>query len=169
MSETPAKPRYRGARKLAEFVNGAIDPVVAKRGFATADLIASWEDIVGQRHAGATAPEKIVWPKRPDERAGQGVLVLRVDGPRAVLVQHELGQIVERVNAFFGYAAIGSARIVQGPVAARAPARTPQTAQLDAGQESALAAVLSAVDGDGLKAALDRLGRGVLTKPLKES
>jgi hypothetical protein len=169
MAETGDKPRRRGARKLSELVGQAIDPVIARRGFATAELIAAWEDIVGRRHAGATAPEKIVWPRRPGDDTGQGILVIRVDGPKAVLIQHELGQIVERVNSFFGYAAIASARIVQGPVTARKVAKPKAATPLDAGREAALSQALSGVEGDTLRAALERLGRGVLTRPLKDS
>ena len=40
-----------------------IEPVTARRGFAKADLIAVWPEIVGPLHADCTAPEKIVWPR----------------------------------------------------------------------------------------------------------
>jgi len=169
MAQTGDRPRRRGARKLSELIGQAIDPVIARRGFATAELIAAWQDIVGRRHADVTAPEKIVWPKRPGDDAGQGILVIRVDGPKAILIQHELGQIVERVNGFFGYAAISAARIVQGPVGKPKGPPPKPAAGLAAEQETALSETLSEVESDALKAALDRLGRGVLTRPLKES
>ena len=59
-----------------------------------------------------------------------GTLFIRADGPRAIFVQHELPQIVERVNAFFGYRAVAQARIVQGPVGSRAP-QAPKPAAVD--------------------------------------
>src|SRR5207237_7910496 len=43
-------------------------------------------------------------------------LVLRVDGGRSLDVQHNARQIVERINAYFGYAAVAELRIVQAPV-----------------------------------------------------
>lgn len=163
MSGNDPKPRRKGARRLAELVGPVIDPVVAKRGFASADLIALWPEIVGPAHAAYTEPERIVWPRERDAdgEGRPGVLFLRVEGPRAIFVQHELPQIVERINAFFGYAAVGQVRIVQAPVTARAPsART--EAPLAPSDEAALSARLDAVDDDRLRAALDRLGRGVL-------
>ena len=163
MSGNDAKPRRKGARRLAELVGPVIDPVVAKRGFASADLIALWPEIVGPTHAAYTEPERIAWPRERDAggEGRPGVLFLRVEGPRAIFVQHELPQIVERINAFFGYAAVGQVRIVQAPVTARAsPGRT--EARLAPAEEATLAARLDAVDDDRLRAALDRLGRGVL-------
>ena len=149
---------------LAELVGKILDPVTAKRGFATADLIAAWPDIVGPRHAECTRPEKIVWPRGVAREGQPALLVLRVDGPRAVLVQHEAGQIAERVNAFLGYGAIGQIRIVQAPLKPKltlvpAPARP-----LDAQAEARLANTVGKVADDGLRAALDRLGRGVLAE-----
>jgi hypothetical protein len=170
MSEKSGTTRPRGAVRLSELVGKALDPVVARRGFARADLIAAWADIVGSRHAEWTAPEKIVWPRDAKGDVTGGTLVLRVDGPRAILVQHELGQIVERINAFFGYAAIARARIVQAPVAARAgPAGEQPAAGLDPAGEAALARTTGAVESEALKAALDRLGRGVLSDSIKKS
>jgi hypothetical protein len=99
-------------------------------------------------------------------RAGEaepGVVVIRVDGPRAIFVQHELPQIIERINAFFGYAAIGRARIVQGPVASRAPRVAPPPPDLSAGEEEALGERLAPVGDEALRDALSRLGRAVLS------
>ncbi len=76
-----------------------------------------------------TAPEKIVWPRHAlTEDPPAGTLIIRADGPRAIFVQHELPQIVERVNAFFGYRAVAQARVVQGPVGARTPQAPPPPA-----------------------------------------
>ena len=53
-------------------------------------------------------------------RGGKGrpgaTLVLRVDGGRSLDVQHNARQIIERINAYFGYAAVAELRIVQAPV-----------------------------------------------------
>lgn len=156
------KRKRTGPVALAELVGPVIDPVTARRGFATADLLAVWPEIVGAAYAGCTAPEKIAWP-RSDGDETPGVLFLRVDGPRAIFVQHELPLIRQRVNAFFGYAAIGQIRIVQAPVAATRPSIPDDPTPLPADAEDALAGRLTSVEDDQLRAALDRLGRGVLS------
>ena len=47
--------------------------------------------------------------------------MLRVEGPRAIEVQHRSGKILERVNTYFGYRAITEMRIVQAPVVRAEP------------------------------------------------
>ncbi len=149
---------------LSELVGRALDPVVARRGLATADLIAAWPEIVGARHAQHTRPVKIVWPRGDAQADSGGVLHLRVDGPGAIVIQHELDQVIERTNAFLGYAAVARVRLVQGPVARRQPRQEPGERPLDGAAATRLAATLADVDDDGLRAALDRLGRGVLAR-----
>lgn len=163
MSGNGGKERRRGAVRLAELVGKVVDPVIARRGFATADLIASWPAIVGQAYAECTQPERILWPRgREGAEPAPGVLFLRVDGPRAIFLQHELPQILERINALLGYAAIGRIRIAQGPVQTRTrPAKRPAD-PLSPGAEAALAKRIGGVADERLRSALDRLGRGVL-------
>jgi len=92
------------------------------------------------------------------------LLVVRVDGPRAIFVQHEAGQIIERVNAFLGYGAIGHLRIIQAPVSGGGMVETTSERPLSADAEAELEARLSGVADKDLRSVLDRLGRGVLAK-----
>ena len=160
-----AKRTRRGPRLLADLAGRIINPVAAKRGFATSDLIAAWPDIIGQRFAGSTRPERITWP--PQDPDAPGVLVLKVDGPTAVLIQHELDQVVERVNDFMGYRAVGRVRLVQGPVGP-AGAATPGTVEqptLAEDRQAELDQALSDVEPESeLRRALNRLGRGVFDR-----
>src|SRR5262245_34073407 len=87
----------RGVRTLSELVAGVVAPLADRRDYAFANLAAAWAEVAGPRYADCSAPERIDWPRGKD---AAGVLRLRVDGPKAVLLQHELGQLVERVNAF---------------------------------------------------------------------
>ena len=83
--------------------------------------------------------------------------MLRVDGARALDVQYKARQVIERINAYFGYAAIAELRILQAPVASRLLARRP----------AALAAAepptheVAHIADPGLRSALARLGAGV--------
>jgi hypothetical protein len=169
MSDDARIKRRRGAVRLSEIIGTVIDPVTARRGFAKADLIAVWPALAGPLFADCTAPEKIVWPRDKDEGGPRsGVLVLRVDGPKAVLVQHELPQIVERINAFLGHAAVRQVRIVQGPVARRRPPAPSPGTDAD-GETGELTTTLATVTDDKLRAALDRLGRAVYRTRLKQT
>jgi hypothetical protein len=84
-------------------------------------------------------------------------LVLRADGSQALAVQYGARQIIERINAYFGYAAVAELRLVQAPVDAAPglarPVRRP------AGQP--LTKEVAGVADAGLRDALARLGAGV--------
>lgn len=164
MADTAApsrEKRRRGPIKLAELVGKIIDPVTARRGFATSQLIAAWPEIVGARNAAVSRPERIVWPKGTAQEGKPALLVLRVEGPRAVFIQHESGQIVERVNAFLGYSAIGQIRIVQAPLGGGRAETRPRPQSVTPAEEAEIAKAVADVENEGLRGALARLGRSV--------
>jgi hypothetical protein len=152
----------RGAVKLSDLVGKAIAPLAGPRRLAAAELAAAWPTIAGPRFANCTRPEKIHWRSGASNEGKPGVLAIRVDGPSAVLLQHEAGQIVERVNAFLGYAAIREVRILQGPLGKTTAATTTPTADLGPETELLLGKTVSPVETDSLRKALERLGRNVL-------
>ncbi len=162
MDQADDRKGRKGAVAVGALIGAIIDPVTRRRGFATAELISAWPDIVGAQFADCTTPEKIVWPR--EENGGPAVLVLKVDGPRSIFVQHEAGQIVERANAFLGYGAIGRLRIVQGPVGRAKPTAKARNPEISAAEEAALGTSVATIDEGPLKDALARLGRGVLSE-----
>jgi hypothetical protein len=87
-------------------------------------------------------------------------LVLSVEGPRAIEVQHRSGQILERVNAYFGYRAVAELRILQAPVTRKSPQSTAPAPPVDPG---ALPPDAEIKDGN-LRAALLRLGSAARAK-----
>lgn len=178
MSETKSgggwrpRPRRRGgARAIGAFATRLLDPIARARGFATISLLSEWPMIAGHDLAQFTMPDKVIWPRRrqdedsagaaPTHQTEAATLILRVDGPRAIEVQHRADQIIERVNTYFGYRAIGALRILQAPVtrARRSPAPSPPP-PLDPQPLPASAAI----DDDNLRQALMRLGTAVRSK-----
>ena len=155
--------RPKKALALSELVAGVLAPVSGKRAYAVADLAAAWPEIVGARYADCTYPERMDWP-RGGAGSGEGagaVLRVRADGPRAILLQHELDQLTERVNTFFGYAAVARIRLLQGPV----PRRTAPRERIAARpvDEARLAETVAGVGDGALRDALARLGRGIFS------
>jgi hypothetical protein len=152
------------ARPLGAYAARALDPAARARGFATTTLLSEWPAIIGAELAQFTMPDRVVWPRRREEgeepapargyRVEGAVLVLRVEGPRAIEVQHRSPQILERVNAYFGYRAVAEMRILQAPVARKVPAPVQKTVPID---PNVLPASAKIEDG-GLRAALLRLG-----------
>lgn len=87
-------------------------------GFVQHSIVSRWSEIVGERYGKVSSPESIKFPT--GKKVG-GVLTLLVDGAHAPLIQHLTPMIVERVNRFFGYAAINRIVFKQGKPPAPAP------------------------------------------------
>lgn len=166
--DRPRLPPRRGRpMALADLVSGQLKPALRRRGFASADLFLHWADIVGPTFAGATRPERLSWPKRLEDGGEDGfapaVLTIACEGARALLLQHEAPRLVERINAFLGYGAIGRLRIVQKPVPRMERPRGAALKPLGAGAEHKLSRLLDGIDDPELRAVLEKLGRGVLS------
>lgn len=168
MSWDSKGPARGGSRPLADLIGKAMQPAFRKRGFATADLVASWPDIVGERYGERVRPERLLWP-RPVERDGETVpepatLVVNTDGATALLLTHEMPQILARINGYFGWAAVGRIRIVQKPVSVPVRKRRPQVRDLTVAEQRELDARLDGVEHEGLRKALEKLGSQVIAR-----
>ena len=79
-------------------------------------------------------------------------------GPTAIEIQHLSGVILERVNRFFGWQAVGGLRLRQAPL--RRSGRRPRPSP-DAEAAARIAAGLSEISDDELRDALARLGAAI--------
>ena len=130
----------------------------AGRGASLMRLKADWPAVVGPELARTTRPDAILAGR--GARAGKA-LRLKVSGAAALEVQHRSGQIVERVNAYFGHRVIDDVRLVQGVIAAPRPA--PRVPRPDPAVEQAMALRAANVKDPDLRAALARLGARIAT------
>ncbi len=102
----------------------------------------------------------MIWPRRVHEDDPEpATLVLRVEGPVALEIQHLAGVIIEKVNRFFGWRAVGRIPIRQAPLARRKP-KAPDKAP-DPAVVARLAAGMADISDDELRGALARLGAAV--------
>ena len=111
-------PRSCRARAAGDLIGDIGGQSFKRFGFVQSSIVSRWGEIVGQRYAKVSSPESIKFPA--GKKAG-GVLTLLVEGAHAPLIQHLTPMIVDRVNRFFGYAAINRIVFRQGKVPARAP------------------------------------------------
>ena len=107
-------------RSAGELVGAIGDRSFRRFGFVQGAIVSRWAEIVGERYAKVSSPESIRFPL--GKKAG-GVLTLLVDGAHAPLIQHLTPMIVERVNRFFGYAAVNRIVFKQGKPPAPEPKR----------------------------------------------
>ena len=156
----------KGAMQIAEAANRLIDPVLQRKAGINTALIGSWDEIAGSDFADCSRPEKITWPRRNSEMAGEagglepGVLTIACEGARALFLSHAQGELIQRINGFFGFPAIRQIRIVQKPVAPAAPPRR-RLKPLSSAEKSHLSKLTSGIESERLKAAIERLGKGV--------
>ncbi|HVT54558.1 MAG TPA: DciA family protein [Xanthobacteraceae bacterium] len=156
MTAKPPKKRAFAASPLADFVNSAMAEAFKRQGFAATDVITHWEDIVGPELARRSEPVRLTWPRREDEES-VGTLTIRVEGPYAIELQHSTGQIMERVNRYFGWRCVGRITIRQGPVTPRhKPPAAPR--EPEAGAVEEVAQKIGPFEDEALGESLARLG-----------
>jgi hypothetical protein len=169
------KSRRAFARPLRDLAGKVVGDTFRRQGFASAELVTRWTEIVGAQIAAHCEPVKIQWSHRPSAvksfgrsfgaNAGDGqepgTLVLRVEGPAAIEIQHLAPVICERVNRFLGWRGVARLAFRQAPlrrgvqarkrrgsdpaVVARAAASLPEIADEDLRQ--ALARLRAAIKG----------------------
>ncbi len=151
--------RAAGPRGLAATLPKIIGPLLKRRGFARAEVLTNWRAIVGDALAARSCPEKLSWPRHGDDGA---TLRIRVASGWAPQLQHLEPLIVERINTYFGYRAVGRLKLTQGPVPAPRRRTTRRRRQLTEAEEARLQAGLAGIDDPDLAAALRSLGQSVL-------
>src|SRR6266404_7578440 len=155
-----AKPGPITAKPLSVLLGDVFSDAYAKQGFAARELVTRWAEIAGAEIAAHSEPLKMQWPRpvggQPQEPA---ILVLRVEGPMALEIQHSSDVILERVNRFFGWSAVGRLALRQAPLSRR---RQPKlSSEPDPKSVAEIAETLSSVEDEELRAALARLGASI--------
>jgi hypothetical protein len=131
----------------------------ARHGFAQADVVGHWADIVGEDLAAVSAPDRIKWPRQENEssRKTGGTLVVRATPGRAIDLQYEGPRIIARINSFFGYGAVAQIKVIQSAnVARKGPGGPRHNSGISVPDQT-----LEEMADSPLKTALTRLGQGV--------
>lgn len=164
----PHVARFVPAKAVGSYVPTLTRKAFQKFGFSTAALITDWPQIAGAELASYTIPDRLKWPRAAevtdpsDDDTGQrpgAVLVLRVDPARALDVEYRTRQILDRINAYFGYRAVAALRLIQTPLEAKPGRAIPRP------KEEAPRLAAPGATEDPLQAALARLEQGVRGRP----
>ena len=152
-----SKPGRTYAKPLSLLLSDVFKDAYAKQGFAARELVTRWAEIAGSDVAAHSEPLKLQWP-RPVEGQTQepATLVLRVEGPMALEIQHKSDVILERVNRFLGWSAVGRLALRQAPLSRRE--RSQPVPPPDPQAVESVAQTLTAIEDEELRAALARLG-----------
>jgi hypothetical protein len=155
-----AKPGPITAKPLSVLLNDVFSEAYARQGFAARELVTRWREIAGPEISAHSEPLKIQWPRPVEGQSQQpATLVLRVEGPMALEIQHASDAILQRVNRYFGWNAVGRLALRQAPLARRPRPEAPRAP--DAEAVAQVAETLSLVEDAELRAALARLGASI--------
>ena len=157
------RPRQITAKPLSLLLGEVFTDAFARQGFASRELVTRWADIAGSDIAASCEPIKLQW-RKPVEGQPQvaATLVLRVDGPMALEVQHMSDVIVQRVNRFFGWNAVGRITLRQAPLSR--PAERRRITPPDPAKVAREAESLTGIEDEALRQALARLGASIKRK-----
>lgn len=169
-SYDPTK-RGTSASQIADIANGVMDPLLAKKAGINSMLLGVWGEIVGPDFADDTRPEKIVWPPRSQnadhnlESGGglqPGTLTIACEGARALFFSHQQNEVMARINSFLGFPAIARIKIVQKSIVKHEHLRK-KPRKISPSEQKELNSMISSIEDDRLSAALEKLGRAVLS------
>ena len=142
-------------RQLSTMIEQMVAPSAQERGFAISRLISHWHDIVGDAAAWCR-PADIHFPRGSSKN---GALKLQIVSGRGPQAQAMSAQIIDQVNAAFGYQAVGRITLVQNlpPSHPETPPKKPTTIS-NAPDVWTLDEKLKHIKSPDLRAALRRLG-----------
>lgn len=166
---TMNKPGRLFAKQLRDVAGKIVGKTFVQQGFGSAELVTRWPDIVGADIAAHSEPIKIHWARAAPQHSSAGgersrgaqepgTLLLRVEGPAAIEIQHLTNVICDRVNQFLGWRAVARVRLQQAPLRRSQRTKTPAP---DPVATERIAANLPEIADEGLKQALARLGAAV--------
>ena len=113
--EFPQSPRsrtYEGLDSLTREVQKLARPLLGQHGFTQVELITHWSEIMGSELAIGVKPVRLTFPAK--DRLNGTLHVRTAGGAFALLLEHQKGRIMERVNTYFGYPAVSTLKIDQG-------------------------------------------------------
>lgn len=158
----------RGFARTSKLLNDQIRKAGESRGFAVSRLLIHWEEIVGADLAAMARPVKVGYGRS----SFGATLTVLTTGANAPMLEMQKERLREKVNAVYGYNAISKVLITQtapigfsdGQVSFKYAPKENTPLQPDPQAVSEAAAAAEGVGNEELRAALERLGRNVLTK-----
>ncbi len=154
-----ARPQYRTAPTAGMAVSKVMRPLSKKHGGHSSALALSriWPEIIGERWSKISTPLRFI-----TGRNGR-TLIISAPGAAASLIMAASGPIIDRLNTHLGPDHVKAIKVVQtkmrtdgASVKANRGLRPTEALQL---RDS-----LDKIQSENLKLALEKLGRGVITK-----
>ena len=108
--------RRKRTEPISQRLNILLQPLLKKRGFITTQIITQWRLIIGERLADLTCPLRVSYIKMQDSNDEIGVLEILVHTPLVTELQHREPMLLQRINSFCGFNAIGKLKLKHGEI-----------------------------------------------------
>jgi len=149
---------------FSSFTRRIVEKSGRRRGFIQTELLMRWPGIVGQEIATYCCPEKLTDSVGRNFETEGATLTIRVDGGAATELQHLEPQLIERINRYFGYAAVKRIKLVQGPFGSQPVKIRPQTKPLTHADRGRVVTAVSEIRNSHLRDSLLSLGLGIASR-----
>ena len=143
---------------MRQMLDRLVSKPMRQKGFAQAEIVGRWREIVGNDLADAVVPVSLRMPR--GERMG-GTLEVRTESAFAPILQMREAHLIERINSYYGFGAVARLSIRQGPLPRRSAKMQRQARALNKAEEQELSSLLSPHKDSDLAKVLERLGREV--------
>ena len=152
----------RSFKTIGTNVTKIVKPLISKRGFGNSEIINNWVNIVGDKLAQNIMPQKISYNSTSNL---DGVLLLRVNSSSVALeIQYVEKQIINKINTYFGFRAIGRIKIIQGPIPSPERKLTSKIRSIAKTDKIELERKLNSIKDPDLRVALAALGTAIIKK-----
>ena len=178
------RPAIRPAPRASKAAARVMRPLAKKFGPGASGLSSHWPQIVGEKYARLSQPERLQNTK------DGATLIIKARGGAAVLLQADAANIISAVNTFIGQGAVVRLKVVQGQIGTDSGSAKPQLKSLSnmaatasmkkrasasktqarpqrgltPSESSSLRKELAPIKNDDLKQALEALGRAVISR-----
>ena len=107
--------RKMSVKPISDIIHPITNKAFKKKGFLQGEIISKWSQIVGESLAKKTQPKRIRFASQSSS-ALTTKLIIQVDIGCAPIIQHQQKEILDKLNTYFGYLAIGKLQIIQAPI-----------------------------------------------------
>ena len=153
---------YEGLSNLNQEVKKLTQNALGKHGFVQVELLSHWTEILGPELAYGIKPVGLVFAAK--ERTNGTLKVQTAGGAFALLFEHQKGQVIEKINTYFGYPAISQIKIEQNAMKLHTPKPQEMPWPLDEKEIEKLAQKVSKIDDEELRKKMLDIGIQLIQK-----
>lgn len=164
---TDSEKRANRPRTLADIVPGMSKDIFGKKNMLFGKMLAEWPNIAGADIAAQTVPMDLRYQRAKEgtKGAAQAILHLAVRSAYALELSYQKTLLIERLNMFFGYAAIKDIKIIQNSeIMNNKKATKVQTRPLPLQEAQKIDAQVAAIKENDLQIALKNLGKAIASR-----